>query len=144
MFGQLIEVRGTNGYAVEMRNSAIVEYGTDTPGQQRRLRALGCPEHLIPKVIAKRNRQRNAPGRSLHEIDNEITRLNGLLKAKTVPKVLTFAERLAKVNAAVAADIAYLNNDSARQNEERADEELRERMEAYAGITNRRRKYQPQ
>jgi hypothetical protein len=144
MFGQLIEVRGTNGYAVEMRNGTVVEYGMDTPGQQRRLRALGCPEHLIPKVIAKRNRQRNAPSRSLREIDNEIARLNGLLKAKTALKSLTFAERVARVHTAVAKDIADLNNDLARQNQERADEELRDRMEAAAGITNRRRKYQPQ
>jgi hypothetical protein len=142
MFGQIVEVRSTND-AFEMRNGQRMEFATDEAGQQRRLRALGCPQHLIKGVIARA--KRGTTPRSLREIDNEIARLNGLLakKVAAAAKPLTQAERIARVTKAVAADIPFLNSCAEQERQQKADDELRERMENAAGITNRRRKYQP-
>jgi len=96
-------------------------------------------------VIAKRNQTRNKPqGMSVREIDAELARLRSKLAAKTAPAPKTLQQRLDAVAAEVAKDVAFLNDNSARAKQERADAELRERMENAAGITNRRRKYQPQ
>lgn len=143
MFGDLVEVRSTNGGAFEMRNGQRVEFASDFAGQQRRLRALGCPERHIKGVIARA--KRGNASRSLRDIDNELARLNSLLAKKlaAAAKPLTRDERIARATAAVKADIPFLNNCAEQERQQRADEELRERMESVAGITNRRRKYQP-
>jgi hypothetical protein len=141
----LLEVRCTEGGAFEMRNGARLEFADDAPGQTRRLRSIGCPEWMIPKIIAKRNQQRNAPSRTLRHIDSEIARLNGLLakklEATPAKPVLSRDERIARVMDAVRVDRLNMATEHNRQYQ--ADEELRRKMQNLAGITDRERKYQP-
>jgi hypothetical protein len=139
----LIEVRDSNG-GYETRHGVRVEFGTDIPGQTRRLRALGCPERFNPKVIAKRNTQRNGPRQTVRQIDAEIARLQKKLAAKTTPAPRTLQQRLDAVAKEVAKDVAFLNDFSAKEKQERADDELRQRMVQASGATDRRKKYYPQ
>jgi hypothetical protein len=44
----------------------------------------------------------------------------------------------------VAKDVAFLNDFSAKEKQERADDELRQRMVQASGATDRRKKYYPQ
>jgi hypothetical protein len=153
MFGQFVELRGVPQGALEMRNGAVVEFASDEPGQTRRLRALGCPERMIKGVIRCAKRTRNNPRKlSLRDLDAEIARLQQLLVkkgyapvTKELVKELSQAERIARATAAVVnEDIPFLNACTDAERKQKSDDELRERMESVAGITNRRRTYQPQ
>ena len=141
----LVEVRSSNN-AFEMRHGQIVEFATDEVGQTRRLRSLGCPEYLIKGVVAcaKRTRNRKTARPYLGDNSKEVARLAALNAERCRKnKPLTRDERIARATAAVKADIPFLNNCTEKERQQRKDDELRERMEAVAGITNRRRKYQP-
>lgn len=136
MFGQIVEVRGRN-HAFEMRNGQAVEFATDAPGQTLRLRSLGCPERFIRGIIAKRNALKNAPRQTVAEIDAQLRNLKAKLEAKTKTAaspapVLTFNERLARVNDAVRIDRVNLSTEQQRQDQK--DAALRKTMQVAAGI----------
>jgi len=148
----LLEVRSANR-AFEMRHGQIVEFASDFAGQTRRLRSLGCPEHMIAGVLAKRNQQRNrtAPRKFttlraaeiafLGDNSKEVARLAALNAARCRKPVLSQAERIAAVTDAVRVDRINMSAEQTRQYQ--ADEELRRKMQNLAGITDRERKYQP-
>jgi hypothetical protein len=150
----LLEVRSTNR-AFEMRFGQIVEFASDFAGQTRRLRSLGCPEHMIKGVIAKRNqepRKRTTPQQFttlraaeiayLGYNSKEVARLARLNAERCRKPKLSQAERIARVTDAVRVDRINMSTEQTRQY--KADEELRERMQNLAGITNRDKTYQPQ
>jgi hypothetical protein len=123
---QLIEIRATGGQAYEMRNGTRVEYAATIDGQNKRMRALGCPEAVLARINRTRALRSTTP-----------------VPVRTKPNSNTSlaqqdAERRRKANKlgyrlAAEADADKLRQSNADAEQKNKDAELKRRMDAASG-----------